>query len=74
MTTLLAWIIFLLNGHAAFLFWIAVGLLILIGLMQTGFVALLAKRSLVITKDKIEITDKSLKHVSEQSGHTDGQN
>ena len=57
MTLLLAWIIFLLSGVAHALLTIAIGLLILIGLMQTGFVALLVKRSVVIAKDRFELKD-----------------
>ena len=64
MTGMLAWIVYLLSAQAVYLFWIAVGLLILIGLMQSGFVALLAKRSIVVSKDKIEIVDKDAKVVS----------
>lgn len=60
MTVLVGAIIYLLSANAVYLFWIAVGLLVLIGLMQTGFVALLAKRSVVITKEGIDLRD----HVS----------
>lgn len=60
-TVLLGWLIFLLSAHATYLFWIAMGSMILIGLMQTGFVGLLVKRTIVVAKDKIEIKDSDVK-------------
>ena len=71
-TFLLAWIVYLLATSAAFLFWIAVGLMVLIGLMQTGFVGLLVKREISLSKEEIKIIDKVLND-SKQSGHSDGQ-
>lgn len=56
-TGLLAWLIFLLQAHPGFLFWIALGCLAMIALMQTGFVALLAKRSIIITKEGLTVND-----------------
>tara|TARA_B100001146_G_C16120882_1_gene407968 strand:+ start:551 stop:721 length:171 start_codon:yes stop_codon:yes gene_type:complete len=55
---MLACIIYLLSNYAAYLFSIAVGLLILMGLIQTGFVALIAKREVEISKDRIKINDR----------------
>ena len=57
LTVMLGWIVFLLAANAAYLFWIAIGLLVLIGLMQTGFVSLLVKRAIVLNKDSIELKD-----------------
>jgi hypothetical protein len=58
MTALLAWTIIILQAKAAFIFWIAIGLLILIGLHQTGFISLLVKRSIIISKDEIQMIDR----------------
>ncbi len=58
MSIMLACIIYLLSNYAAYLFSIAVGLLILMGLIQTGFVALIAKREVEISKDRIKINDR----------------
>ena len=61
-TLLLGWCIFLLSAHAGFIFWIAIGCLIVILLMQTGFVALLAKRSITINHKEgtIEVRDNEI--------------
>lgn len=58
LTGMLAWTIFLLSNSPGFIFWIAVGLLILVGLMQTGFISLLVQRDILISKDKIVLKDK----------------
>lgn len=64
MTLILVWVIPALSaGH---LFWIACGLLILIGIQQTGILALLVKREIKVTKDGVVIND------SVTSGHSDG--
>lgn len=60
MTLLLGWCIALLSAHAGFIFWISIGLLILIGLMQTGLISLLVKRSVLLSKDKIELVDNEV--------------
>lgn len=58
LTALLTWIIILLQGNAGFLFWIALGLLVLIGLHQTGFISLLVKRSIIVSKNEVQIVDR----------------
>ena len=60
-TTLLGWVIFLLSTNAAYLFWIAIGLLLLIAVQQSGFLSLLIKRSILVSKDKVEIIDRDAK-------------
>ena len=57
-TIMLAVLILLLSANAGFLFWIAMGLLILIGFHQTGFISLLVKRSIILSKDEIQIVDR----------------
>ena len=64
LTIMLGVMIYLLSANAAYLFWISMGLLILIGLHQTGFISLLVKRSIVISKDEIRVSDSL--------GHKDG--
>ena len=61
LSIMLACIIYLLSNFAGYLFTIAIGLLILIGLIQTGFVALLAKREIEISKEKVIIKDSDSK-------------
>lgn len=58
MTGITIWLIWLLQGNPFYLFSIAMGALILIGLQQTGFVAILAKRSITLNKENIIIQDK----------------
>lgn len=57
MTLLVAIIIFFLQTYAVYLFWIAIALIILIGLQQTGFIGLIVKRSISISKENISIND-----------------
>lgn len=45
-------------GYAAFLFWIAIGSMIIILVTQTGFIALIAKREVMIDKSgKVTVRD-----------------
>lgn len=68
MTLMLGYIITQLTPLS--LFWVAMGCLLLIGLMQTGFVALIAKREVEITKDKVIVRD----YAGKSSRYTDNEN
>ena len=68
MTVLLGYIVTQLTPLS--LFWVAMGCLVLIGLMQTGFVALVAKREVEITDKKVVVRD----YAGKQSRHTDNEN
>lgn len=64
LTAMLGVLIWLLAAQTAYLFWISIGLLVLVGLHQTGFISLLVKRSIIISKDEVQIVDR-------QTGDTD---
>lgn len=66
MTAMVFYIIPMLAGNAGLLFWIAIAAMILIGLQQTGFIALIAKRSITISRDKISVNDEEIKEKAEE--------
>lgn len=66
MTGMVFYIIPMLAANPGLLFWIAISAMILIGLQQTGFIALLAKRSISITRDSISVNDEEIKDKAEE--------
>lgn len=60
LTIMLGVMVWLLSAQAAYLFWISIGLLVLVGLHQTGFISLLVKRSIIVSKDEIQIVDSQV--------------
>lgn len=72
-TVLLYLVITMLSANAVALTWIAIGLLALIAVQQTGFIGLLIKREILLTKEKLAINDKGeVLNASKQNGHTNG--
>ncbi len=66
MTGMVFVIIPMIAGNAGLLFWIAIAAMILIGLQQTGFIALIAKRSISISRDKITVNDEEIRDKADE--------
>ena len=67
MTGIVIYILTMLSGYAVYLFWMGIAAMILIGLQQTGFIALVAKRSILISRDEISINDSEREAIAHKA-------